>query len=135
MGIDAWLEDIGLPQHTAAFVRANVEVDSLGDLSDGWLKAMGIHPPAHRAQILEAVQQRAHVIHWPDGLAVEQLPTWLALPLQEYLKEANPRVKLHWLLDTVEVALRWAVAIALAEVRSDHDGALPASLQRAMREH
>ena len=70
---------------------------------------------------------------WPDGL--EELPTWLAIPLAEYLTESNPRVQLHWMLDTVEVAIRWAVAVALADVRLAHDGKLPKMLQRAIQEH
>ena len=70
---------------------------------------------------------------WPDGLT--DLPTWLAIPLSEYLSEPNPRVRLHWMLDTVEVAIRWAVAIALADVRLAHDGALPKMLQRSIQEH
>jgi WD40 repeat protein/DNA polymerase III delta prime subunit len=70
---------------------------------------------------------------WPEGL--HDLPTWLAIPLSEYLAEPNPRVRLHWMLDTVEVAIRWAVAVALADVRLAHDGGLPRMLQRSIQEH
>ena len=75
----------------------------------------------------------ASPISWPQGLT--ELPTWLAIPLSEYLAEPNPRVRLHWMLDTVEVAIRWAVAIALADVRLAHEGVLPKMLQRSIQDH
>ena len=71
--------------------------------------------------------------NWPDSLS--DLPTWLAIPLSEYLAELNPRVRLHWMLDTVEVAIRWAVAVALADVRQANDGGLPKMLQRSIQDH
>ena len=72
---------------------------------------------------------------WPDGLDPSGLPTYLALPMWEYLSEPNPRVRLHWMLDTLEVALRWAVAVLMAEVIADNDGALPPMLKKVLQGH
>ena len=74
-------------------------------------------------------------IIWPDGLSDAQLPIYLALPLQEYLREDNPRVRLHWMLDTIEVAIRWTVAVAVAEIRADVGGGLPDAVKRSLHDH
>lgn len=44
------------------------------------------------------------------------LPSYFAHPWSSYLQETNSRVKLHWLVDTAEVCVRFCVAIALAEL-------------------
>ena len=50
-------------------------------------------------------------VSWPEGMNEASLPTYLALPMQEYLREPNARVQLHWMLDTMEVAIRWALSL------------------------
>ena len=63
------------------------------------------------------------------------MPTPLALLWQELWAETHPRVRLHWLTDTLEMIVRWGVAIALAETLHAHDGALPGPVSRALRDH
>ncbi|MFT4978133.1 MAG: WD40 repeat protein, partial [Myxococcota bacterium] len=73
-------------------------------------------------------------VSWPADLEAATLPTFLALPMQEYLREPNARVRLHWMIDTVEVAIRWACALLCAEATAD-DGALPTMIRRSLQEH
>ena len=63
------------------------------------------------------------------------MPTPLALLWQELWVETHPRVRLHWLTDTLEMTVRWGTAIALAETLHAHDDALPGPLLRALRDH
>ncbi len=65
----------------------------------------------------------------------EHLPTPLARPWAELWAETHPRVRLHWLTDVLELTVRWATAVALAENLRRHDGALPPQLQRVTQAH
>jgi tetratricopeptide (TPR) repeat protein len=62
---------------------------------------------------------------WPVGLDPLALPTHVAIPFEHYLVESNPRVRLHWLVDTAEICVRWVAAVTVAEVAADNDGRLP----------
>ena len=73
-------------------------------------------------------------LDWPAGLLPTDLPTYLAAPLAALLAERNPRVRLHWLLDCAEIAVRWSVAVTLAQVIQVHAGTLPEPLVRRLRE-
>jgi hypothetical protein len=66
-----------------------------------------------------------NLIQYPNGLHPKDMPIYLALPWIEFCKENHPRIKLHWLLDTVEICVRWCVAIALSEVVHANQGKLP----------
>jgi WD40 repeat protein len=72
---------------------------------------------------------------WPGGLDPAVLPPWLAHPWAALCAESHPRVRLHWLVDTAELVVRWTTAVALAEVTHAHAGALPASVTAAIAEH
>ena len=74
-------------------------------------------------------------LDWPAGLSPGDLPTYLAAPLAALLAEPNPRVRLHWLVDCAEIAVRWSVAVTLAQVVQAHAGTLPERLVRRLREH
>jgi WD40 repeat protein len=56
------------------------------------------------------------------------MPTYLAHPWAAFWQEDHPRIRLHWLVDTAELTVRWAVALALAEVVHANHGALPAGV-------
>ena len=74
-------------------------------------------------------------LDWPAGLSPGDLPTYLAAPLAALLAEPNPRVRLHWLVDCAEIAVRWSVAVTLAQVVQVHAGTLPERLVSRLREH
>src|SRR5262245_44846391 len=56
--------------------------------------------------------------HTPSSLATlaGQLPTTLALALQEYLHEAQPYLRLHALCSLLEITARFLTTVALADV-------------------
>ena len=68
-----------------------------------------------------------------DSPKLETLPTFIALPLAEYLREAHPVLKLHRLCDAAELITRWFTIIALAELRRD-DGEWPKELLRHLQQ-
>ncbi|NVZ08219.1 NACHT domain-containing protein [Allochromatium humboldtianum] len=72
---------------------------------------------------------------WPQGLEPETLPTYLAAPLAELLKEQHPGARLHWLVSCAEIAVRWSVAVALAQVIHANGGGLPIPIAERIREH
>jgi len=71
----------------------------------------------------------------PPGLELERLPTFLAHPFAAFCEEAHPRARLYLLADTVEVAVRWLAAVALAEVLGASGGSLPDGLAGRLRDH
>src|SRR5690349_17555785 len=71
----------------------------------------------------------------PPDLDPAGMPTFLAHPWHEYLAEKHPRIKLHWLIDTAEVAIRWCSALAIAEVAHANGDVLPAALADGLREN
>ena len=72
---------------------------------------------------------------YPDGLDPAGLPCYLAHPWKEYWMEKHPRVRLQWMVDLVEVAIRWVTAIVFADVLKGNDGVLPSSVGAQIREH
>lgn len=72
-------------------------------------------------------------------LQSKTLPLVLAWPWQQYEEETHPAWRLKLMIDAVEVAVRWSVAVGLGEVRHRMpDGAadrLPADLQRQLQQH
>ena len=81
-----------------------------------------------------ALQPASKSVPWPSGLEPGSVPTFLAAPLASLLAEPHPRVRLHWLVDCAEIAVRWSVALALAEVLQAHGGALPEAVSARIRE-
>jgi WD40 repeat protein len=81
-----------------------------------------------------ALQPASKSVPWPSGLEPDSVPTFLAAPLASLLAEPHPRVRLHWLVDCAEIAVRWSVALALAEVLQAHGGALPEPIIERIRE-
>jgi WD40 repeat protein len=63
------------------------------------------------------------------------MPTFLAHSWSELWREDHPRVRLCWLADTAELAVRWATALALAEVLHGEGGTLPGAVITQICEH
>lgn len=72
---------------------------------------------------------------YPADLSPEAMPTYLAEPWSALWLEPHPRLRLHWLVDTAELAVRWSVAVALAEVVNAAGGALPEPVADRIRDH
>ena len=63
-----------------------------------------------------------------------RLPSLIAIPLRDYLREEHPVLRLHRLCDAAEILTRFLTVVALGEVRRVTGGApLPARLVRALQ--
>lgn len=72
---------------------------------------------------------------YPNNLSPKDMVTYLAHPWDEYSKEDHPSVKLHWLVDTAEVVVRWVCALLLAEIRYANNNHLPEGIQKRFKEN
>jgi WD40 repeat protein len=64
-------------------------------------------------------------VAFPEGLAPETLPIFLAYPLQSFLAERDERMKIYIAMESTEVLLRWVVAVALGELFTSSGQQLP----------
>lgn len=146
MDIRQWLANIGMEQYAESFEENELTVEDLAELtSDDLKEELGITKLIHRKKILAAIggakesppaQATSPVsIEYPTGLHPDQMPTYLAHPWRSLCLEDHPRVKLHWLTDTAELAVRWSVAVALAEILYAHDSTLPRSMANTIRDN
>jgi hypothetical protein len=71
----------------------------------------------------------AQATGWP---VLAQLPSILALPLNDFLSEQHPVMRLHRLFDAAEVLTRFALIVGLAECL-DHEGNVPTRLLNTLR--
>ncbi|MDS4021649.1 MAG: NACHT domain-containing protein [Candidatus Competibacter sp.] len=69
----------------------------------------------------------------PLAELLERLPSPIALPLQGYLEEANPRLKLWAMCETVELLLRLLVFVGIVDLARP-DGKPPQALRARLRE-
>lgn len=60
-----------------------------------------------------------------DGIDLERIPSVVAIPLGEYLREPDPVLRLWAACDTVELTLRLLFAVGLADVLRSAGGKLP----------
>jgi hypothetical protein len=77
MGIEEWLQGLGLAQYAAAFVENDIDSTLLGKLTDADLKELGINSLGHRKRLLAAIAERDVVVlpssrHADDSLAGER---------------------------------------------------------------
>ena len=116
-------------------------IDDLRELTDADLRDdFSVRLPRHRRILLTAISELA--THgeeplfdtWYDGLDPASMPTYLAHSWVALHSEEHPRVRLHWLVDSAELAVRWTVAIALAEVTQGRKE-LPAQVASQIRMH
>lgn len=141
--IQSWLASYQLDRYTEVFEANEVELEDLpalthDDLRDG----LGLSRLRDRKQILEAIATwvehqdvQAKPVVYPEGLDAAQMPTYLAHPWHALCAEDHPRVKLHWLTDTAELAVRWVVSVALAEILHANDLVVPKKLAKLIRNH
>lgn len=151
MNIRQWLSQLDLEEYADSFEENEITVEDLSELTSDDLKnELGVTKLIHRKKMLAAIfgeQESSNqaagsaetpspaTIAYPEGLRPDQMPTFLAHPWRSLCLEDHPRVKLHWLTDTAELAVRWAVTVALAEVLHAHDSILPKSLASRLRDN
>ena len=147
MGISSWLTKQDLAQYADAFEENGIAFTDLGGLTHEDLRdGLGIKKFSERKKILKAIERlrgepdmlealAPRQIDFPAGLEPDVMPTYIAHPWHSLCAEEHPRVKLHWLTDTAELAVRWAVSVTLAEILFANDMKLPAKLARQIRDN
>jgi len=136
MDIKNWLEELGLEQYGDAFITNDIDKVVLLDLNGDDLKELGITSLGHRKKILAAIaalKQRSDSqdTHPSSPVELSSIPSILALPLEEYLEEPDPVLKLWHACDVVELTLRMMVTIGLADLR--REGELPKEILGEIR--
>ena len=61
MDIDGWLRGIGLAEYAEMFRANDISVELLGQLTNDYLKDIGVVSLGHRKKLLEAIAERAVV--------------------------------------------------------------------------
>ena len=139
-----FLANLNLQEYVTIFEEEEIDLEILLELTEDDLREL-VPKLGPRKKILNALKASAQVmaeqsssqrqtIH-PKDLDPNNMVTYLAHPWDEYLKETHPSVKLHWLTDTAEVAVRWVCALLLAEIRYANDNALPQEIQQKFKEN
>ena len=138
-----WLRALDLEHFAAAFEALGIGIADLSGLDEADLAQYGhLKIPLRHQDLLAAIASlprpgagvSAPKPPWPTGLDPAIMPTYLAQPWSALLAEEHPRVRLHWLVDTAELAVRWTVAIALSEVVHACDG-IPVAVGERIRDH
>jgi len=60
------------------------------------------------------------------------LPSFLAVPVQQWRKSDHPRDRLWRICETAEVLLRFVAAVRISDVAAQHDGKLPPKFREAL---
>jgi WD40 repeat protein len=136
--ITQWLEGLGLGQYADAFRSEQIDLQALPSLTEEHLERLGVAAMGHRVRMLQAI---AELDSAPADAAalrdlVQRLPTPVALPLAEYVAEADPRIKLWSACDAVEDLLRLLVFLGVGELSRLSSGpsqALPDGLRRSIQ--
>jgi hypothetical protein len=66
-------------------------------------------------------------------VAIGELPTTLAIVVNEFLQEVNPFIKLHRLIDATEILTRFVVVVLLNDILRIHEE-FPNNLRRSLAE-
>ncbi|WP_295387638.1 AAA family ATPase, partial [uncultured Thiodictyon sp.] len=125
-----WLERLALGQYAEAYRDNHIDEATLRGLNDAELEHLGVASMGHRKRLRAAIAALSDAIP-PGPLAdlIPRLPTPLALPLAEYLKETDPKLKLWDACDAVEDLLRLLVFLGISELCRLR-GELPDDLRR-----
>lgn len=143
MGIRSWLTKQHLGKFADTFEDNAITFAEVGSLTHEDLReGMGIKRFSERKALLKAIKTlrgeevlEPKAIDYPEGLTPDAMPTYIAHPWHSLCVEDHPRVKLHWLTDTAELAVRWAVSVTLAEILFANDMKLPAKLAKQIRDN
>ena len=121
MNIKKWLNNIKLGQYISLFVENDIDMELLSDITNTDLREIGISSLGHRTRIIKAINELKSDL---EGKSTDKstfdysrFPSILAFPLQEYIEEVNPVLKLWAACDVVELLLRFIVIVEIAEIR------------------
>jgi hypothetical protein len=140
MKIEDWLSNLGLIEYISIFKENEITFEDLNSLSSEDLKTeLGITNLIDRKKILQAISElnlnKSASEKLSNYLKVENIPFCLFEPFHEFKKEKHPRVKLFWLIDTSEYAIKFIVSILFAEILRLNNGELPDTLKIKIRDH
>ena len=140
MKIESWLSNLGLNEYISIFKENEITFDDLLTLTSEDLKTeLGITKLIDRKKIIQAISElnlnENNSEKLSNYLEVEKIPFCLYEPFHEFKKEKHPRVKLFWLIDTSEYAIKFIVSILLSEILRVNDGELPETLKEKIRDH
>ena len=128
MDIAQWLTNLELTQYVDAFRQNDIDEGILVGLTNEDLKDIGILSFGHRKAILSAI---ACLTQQP-AVALEDMPSFLAVPIGEYYREEDPVLKLWHACDLFELLLRFAVIVSVADILHRR-GRLPDDLVAIIR--
>lgn len=140
MKIDDWLLNLGLSEYISIFKENEITFDDLHSLTSEDLKTeLGITKLIDRKKIIQAISElnlnETSSEKLSNYLEVKKIPFCLFEPFHEFKKEKHPRVKLFWLIDTSEYAIKFIVSILFAEILRLNNGELPETLKIKIRDH
>jgi hypothetical protein len=120
--IAAWLEALELGQYTAAFEAADITPGICGTLTDHDLREIGVASLGHRRRLLAACAAGGGL---PTGHGdpatpawVDELPSILAVGVDEWFREPDPVLRLWHACDVAELTLRLLAIAGLSELHA-----------------
>lgn len=119
--IRAFLASINMSIYADAFEAADITTDILSILTDNDLKEIGVSSLGHRRKLLSFFSSSLKndiPIVTPDTPGwIENIPTILAVGIDEYFKEQDPVLRLWHICDIAELTLRLLSISGLSELR------------------
>ena len=120
--IAAWLDALELGRYAAAFEAADITPGICAGLTDDDLREIGVASLGHRRRLLEAFaadRDKRNGHSDPDIPAwVDELPTILAVGVDEWFREPDPVLRLWHACDVAELTLRLLAIAGLSELHA-----------------
>ena len=127
MSIENWLENLDLSEYIDVFKKESIDIDILSELTSDDLKEIGVVKLGHRKIILKAISElQEKPLNQLSNNNIEKneliklcelLPKVISSPLNEYISETNPGMKLWFACDTIELLLRFLVILGLNDLK------------------
>jgi hypothetical protein len=141
MKIEDWLKKIGCEAYVSVFKENGISIKDLNSLTSEDLKTeLGINKLIDRKIILEEIsklkiEESFQKQKLSEFIKVENIPYFLYEPFHEFKNESHPRVKLFWLIDTAEIAVKFTVSILFADLLRSNNGQLIDALKFKLIDH
>ncbi|GAM12039.1 hypothetical protein [Mesobacillus selenatarsenatis] len=130
MDIKTFLIENGFSDYADLFIREKFDWEGMRDLTKEELKEDFDMKLGEIKRFLKLMKETTRFEEMPDHHKemvlkhAESLPSIIATPLYDYIKDPNPKLKLWDICDFTELLLRFIVIAGLAEVQSKK-GELP----------